>query len=177
MSRGMGVLQRQMLERLAPLGPGEVPGSRAQSTHDLARLVFKRAWGASVSPAERASVCRALNTLQRSGLLEVQRQVRQGRSVAVWHLADKAWRQAEKLRQQQAGAARRENGRRRQEQRDGKAKPARKPTKRTRRKRAQRHPESRPNGSRSCSACWAATMPAREPRRRPKSRKNSAASG
>jgi DNA-binding PadR family transcriptional regulator len=77
---------------------------------------------AGVRPRERASVSRALNTLRRHGLLEVQRQVRDGRSVAIWRLAAEAWRQAERLRQQRAGAARRENGRRRQQQREERAK-------------------------------------------------------
>src|SRR5688500_7739917 len=106
MSRGLGHLQRQMLEALAPKRPGDIPQSSAAATDVLARRVFGLPWMSPISPAQRASASRALNGLRRLGLVETSRRNWSGRSVAVWHLTESAWRSAETLRQQRSGAAR-----------------------------------------------------------------------
>jgi hypothetical protein len=121
LSRGPGHLQRRILEMLGPRQPGEIPETRARATADLARQLFELRWGSSLGPAQRASVSRALNSLRKCGLVEVERKSWLGRSAAVWRLTEAAWRQADKRRQQQAGAARRENGRRRREKREERA--------------------------------------------------------
>jgi DNA-binding transcriptional ArsR family regulator len=109
MSRGHGRVERAILDALAPSGPGIV--DRALPIGLLAQAVFG---GHARTPAERASVSRALNKLRAEGLVEP---LRRGRSVW-WQLEEREYRRLDRERAKRAGEERRRQQRERTEQQE-----------------------------------------------------------
>jgi hypothetical protein len=99
MSRGLGRLERRIIELLTPKVKGHVPRWGAR---DLALAVH--GWGQPVSAGARASVYQALSSLERKGIITRIQEHRRRE----WFLAEAQRQEADRQREEEAqgGAAR-----------------------------------------------------------------------
>ena len=112
MSRGLGRVQRLIIEKLAPRHTGYVPSMPARS---LLKSMNRAEFGAGpepIRPVTRESLYQALESLERRGIVTRSRTG----PVTEWSLAEVQRREADRQRKHAAQAARRKKARQRQQE-------------------------------------------------------------